>query len=329
MTVSAPKTVRRKPVLSSILAAAVLTVSISPLWSQERQVVQVDFSSGQADTMLEDVLYLALGIELANAGYSTTRSPQAVLYVLKAHYDLHEDGAAVSLALTESRGLGATLATYDFMLILDSSFDLSLADAVQRIFAMAALSPVPGAQGAPEIGGLFSSSLVPKADLLRTTKTRRVELVAAAGGIPFLGSFSDYSSYGVYGSLQAGLLFLKPSWSFSAGGRLSANRAFMADGVAGGPVYLSTAGVNVQYGLGAAQRFRLAACSSGGAAFISIPVGEVLFTKTVPYADLGVQAGFPVARDLFLGGELRVLGAFDPDVLMLGVAATVSLCKEF
>lgn len=291
--------------------------------------MQVVFSSGQADAMLEDVLYLALGIELANAGYSTTRSPQAVLYVLKAQYDAYEGGAAVSLALTEPRGLETVLASYDFMLALDSSFDFMVAEAVQRTLAMATISPVSGELSTPEIGGLFASGLVSRDGQLRTNKTRRAELVAAAGGVPFLGSFAEYSRYGAYGALQLGLLFLQRSWSFSAGGRVSVNRAFMADGVGGGPVYLSTAGVNVQYGLGAAQRFRLAACSSGGAAFISIPVGEALLTKTVPYADLGVQAGFPVARDFFLGGELRVLGAFDAELTIMGVAATVSLCKEF
>ena len=110
---------------------------------------------------------------------------------------------------------------------------------------------------------------------------------------------------------------------------MSLNRAFMADGVEGGPIYLSTAGLNVQYGLGAVQRFRLAACASGGAAFISLPAAGSFLTKTVPYADLGVQAGFPIARDLFLGGELRMLGAFDAELTIIGVAATVSIGKEF
>ncbi len=294
--------VRRLSAYAALFGAALLFLLPRPADAQERPVVQVVFSSGQADAMLEDVLYLALGIELANAGYSTTRSPQSVLYVLKAQYYAYEGGAAVSLALTEPRGLETVLARYDFMLALDSSFDFMVAEAVQRTLAMATIAPVSGELSTPEIGGLFASGLVSRDGQLRTNKTRRAELVAAAGGVPFLGSFAEYSRYGAYGALQLGLLFLQRSWSFSAGGRVSVNRAFMADGVGGGPVYLSTAGVNVQYGLGAAQRFRLAACSSGGAAFISIPVGEALLTKTVPYADLGVQAGFPVARDFFFGG---------------------------
>ncbi len=321
--------VRSFSIRSVLCALALLLLFPLATGAQEVRVVQVAFSSESADPMLEDLLYLALGIELANAGYSSTRSLKDASYVLLARYAIHEGGMAVALSLSESRGADAALASYDFILDLDSSFDFTIAEAVRSTLAGAALAPASGVQSAPEIGGLFSSSLVPRDGQLRTNKGRRVELIAAAGGIPYLGTFADYSGYGVYGALQAGLLFLKPSWSFSAGGRLSANRAFMADGVGGGPVYLSTAGVNVQYGLGAAQRFRLAACASGGVAFISVPAGEALLTKTVPYADLGVQAGFPVARDLFLGGELRVLGAFDPDVLMLGVAATVSLCKEF
>ena len=165
--------------------------------------------------------------------------------------------------------------------------------------------------------------------MLRTDRKIRLELAFAGGVAPFLGSFSDYSSYGASGTAQVGVLFLKRNWSLSAGGRFALTRAFMMDEVTGGPVYLSTAGVNVQFGVGAAQRHRLAVCASGGAAVITVPDGNGYLNKTVPYADGGVQAGFPLRKDLFLGGDLRLLAVFDPSVLVMGVAASLSVCKEF
>ena len=52
-------------------------------------------------------------------------------------------------------------------------------------------------------------------------------------------------------------------------------------------------------------------------------------TKTVPYADAGIQAGFPLGKDFFLGGDVRFMAIFDPDVLILGAEPSISLCKEF
>ena len=145
----------------------------------------------------------------------------------------------------------------------------------------------------------------------------------------FVGDFSSYARFGAGASLDAGILFLNPRRSLSAGPRMTATRAFMNEGVTGGSLYLSTLGLDLQFGVGTAQSQRLSACASGGAAFITIDDGSGLLTKTVPYADAGIQAGFPLGKDFFLGGDLRFLAVFEGTIIITAVAPTLSLCKEF
>lgn len=308
-----------------LLAAALLSCAL-PAAAAGPLVVQ-SFSSERPDPELEDVLYLALGVELYNAGYSSSRGGKDASHLLSVDYQSKGAEAEVRLSLSRAETPGDVLASVEFTLHIDSSFDLDLGSAMRKLLEFPAASPPQGGQSSPEIAGLFPSGLVSREALLRTDRTLRIETAASGGGAPFFGDFSDYAGYGAYGSAQAGVLFLRRSWSLSLGGRFSLTRAFMADGVDGGPVYLSTAGINLQYGLGAEQKIKLAVCASGGAAVITLP--EAGLSKTVPYADGGVQAGFPVAKDLFLGGDLRLLAVFDPDLLILGAAVSVSVSKEF
>ncbi len=309
-------------------AASVILLAGYPARAQEARSVRLAFLSTTAEPLFEDVLYLALGIELANAGYSSSRRAEDAALLLTASYESGDGAYRVCLELAERRGARKVLASHEFTLALDSSFDSAVAEGLRRLLELSAMKQAGPNEAAPEIGGLFAAGLVSRDGQMRTHKTVRAELGAQAGGAPFLGAFADYARYAAYGSLQAGMLTLRRSWSLSAGARLSLSRAFMAEGVQGGPVYLSTAGLNLQYGLGAAQKIRLAACASGGAAFISLPLADAVLTKTVPYADAGVQAGFPIARDLFLGGDLRLLAAFDRDMTILGLSTALSICKE-
>ena len=48
----------------------------------------------------------------------------------------------------------------------------------------------------------------------------------------------------------------------------------------------------------------------------------------MPYADAGLQAGFTLGADLFLGGDLRFVAIFEGSVVIMAVAPAVPLCKE-
>jgi len=287
------------------------------------------FSSALPDAELESALYLTAGVALADMGYSSaTASPRAD-YILTIEYAVRGSEADIRLSLAAAKDEGVVLAAIDGLLHLGLTFDAELSDALARLVEAAAL--VPPAEGSPatSIGGLFSSELVTLADTMRTKETRRVEAITYGGGMYFVGDFSSYARFGAGASLDAAILFLKPSWSLSAGPRISATRAFLNDGVEGGDIYLGTVGMDIQLGVGAAQSQRLSACASGGAAFVSVAGGSGRLTKTVPYADAGLQAGFPLGADFFLGGDLRFVAIFEGSVIIMAVAPAVSLCKEF
>jgi len=198
-----------------------------------------------------------------------------------------------------------------------------------QLLEVAALDSPTEGDGGTSIGGLFTSELITRADTMRTKETRRLETLAYGGGMYFVGDFADYGRFGAGASLDLGLLLLQPSWSLSLGPRTTVTRVFLNEGVEGDTLYLSTLGLNVQFGVGAAQAQRLSACLSGGGAFITLAGASGPRTKTVPYVDAGIQAGFPLGKDFFLGGDLRFVALFEGSVLIMAVAPTLSLGKEF
>lgn len=310
-----------------------LLLALAAIWvgsvsiGAENLVVQ-RFSSAHPDAELESVFYLSTGVALADLGYSCATTAADADYVLTARYTAQGSEALVTLSLAEAKGGGKAVAEVEAHLRLGISLDADISEAVGRLMAAAGLGrPKEGSANA-RIGGLFTSDLVALDDTMRTKKTRRIEVLAYGGGMYFVGDFSSYARFGAGASLDAGILLLKPSWSLSAGPRMTGTRILTNDGVEGGTLYLSTIGLNLQFGIGAAQAQRLSACASGGAAFITIADDAGAQTKTVPYADAGFQAGFPIGKDFFLGGDLRYLAVFEGGALVMAVAPSISLCKE-
>jgi hypothetical protein len=292
-------------------------------------LVRQRFVSEHPDEQLESVLYLSIGADLADLGYSSTKADKGADYVLTTLYSIRGAEADVSLSLAPAKDDGNVLSSIDAILHLDLSLDDELSSALRRLFDQSDLSRPKGGGAGAEIGGLFTSGLVSRNDSLRTTKARRIETAAYFGGTSFIGDFSEYSRYGATASLEAGLLFLKRSWSLSVGPRVTETRAFDRAGVSGGPLYMSTVGLNLQIGAGAAQAQRLSGCLSGGAAILTVAASGGTLSKTVPYVDGGLQAGFPLGKDFFLGGDVRFLAAFDRELIVMGAVPTISLCKEF
>lgn len=294
-----------------------------------QDLVRQIFVSAQPDPELEEVLYFSMGVELADLGFSSTRTEAGTGYILTIEYVERGTEVEAHFSLAEASTGGAPLAEAEALLHLDLSLDAELAAALRGLMEQARVERKQDSGEPSAIAGLFSSDLITVEDTLRTKKTTRLETLAYCGGVSFIGDFASYASFGAMASLDAGMLFLKRSWSFSGGLRVTATRAFMNEGVQGGTFYLGTAGLNLQVGAGAAQAQRLSACVSGGAAFITVATGSVILAKTVPYLDAGIQAGMALGRDFFLGGDVRFLVAFDEDILIMGAVPSISLCKEF
>ena len=317
------------PRASRLLLLALAGLCLLAPQVRAQDLVRHVFVSAQPDPELEEVLYFSMGVELADLGFSSTRTDAGASYVLTTEYAAKGTEVDVHFSLARSKAGGPPAATAEAILHLDLSLDAGIAAALRDLMAEARVEPAQDGRAPNAIGGLFSSDLITVEDTLRTKKKMRLETLAYCGGMSFIGDLSSYASYGATASLDAGLLFLKPSWSLSGGLRVTATRAFMNEGVLGGTLYLGTAGLNVQVGAGAAQAQRLSACLSGGAAFLTVANGAEILAKTVPYVDAGIQAGIALGRDFFLGGDVRFLVAFDEDILVMGAVPSISLCKEF
>ncbi len=308
---------------------AFMTFLALPVFAAENGIIRYKFTSYEPDAQVEDVLYYGLAVELSNAGYSSSKTEKSASYLLTVAYANLGESADVTLTLQDNDGKKDTRAEISAVIGFDEGFDGDVADAVARLLEVAALGEEKPSESAPSISGLFSSDLVRAKDMLRTDKTRRFELVGSLGSPVYFGDFSEYATFGALGSLQASALFLSPKRSLSVGARATSSYVFLAENVSGGPVLFSTIGPNVQVGVGSSQFLRLAGCLSGGAAIISLKDGETFLHKTDAYVDLGVQFGFPVRKDLFLGGDLRGLLIFEPGLPILGAELGLSLAKEF
>ena len=289
------------------------------------------FEAAEPDAELESLLYLSVGVALSDLGWSSTKAEKGADYILTIWYETRSPRGTelgLRLSLAEAKGGRGILAQSEALARLDRSLDEELSAALGRLLSEADFEE-PGKQGAAAIQGLFSSELVPVEETLRTNKRLRVEALAHAGAVAYIGDFAEYAAFGASASLEAGSLFIRKSWSLSAGLRAAATKVFINEGVAGGGLYISRLGLDMGFGLGAAQKQRLSGGLSGGAAFLTVDGAEGTLTKTVPFAEAGFHAGFPLGKDFFLGGELRFAAIFDADILILGLEPSITLCKEF
>lgn len=296
------------------------------------ELVQYIFTAETRTQELEDILFLTIGVELAKAGFSSTRLPDGAKYLLGIAYTSREAGADIGFSISESGEQGVSLAETSFFLTIDYSIDSQISGEVARLLEAAGLNQERDGEKKPAsaIKGLFSSALANEMspEEIKAAKALRFEPSLTAGGVVFIGEATDYFRYGAIASLQ--LVLRKPwkSWSLSAGARVSGLRAFNDSGVTGGPLYISTAGANLQIGTGYSRLYHFSAAASGGVAVISVTGDETLH-KAVPYADAGISIQVPVRKTFFIGFDMRCLLVFDEDMLIMGMAPALSLCKEF
>lgn len=296
------------------------------------ELVQYRFIAEAPDRELEDILFLTIGVELAKAGFSSTRIPDGARYTLDVSYTSRQTEADVGFSLSESGKTGTTLASTSFLLSIDYSLDSAIAREVDRLLEETGLKREEDGDKKQEstIKGLFSSALAREMspEEIQAATALRFEAALDAGGVVFIGEATDYFRYGVIASIL--LVLRKPwkSWSLSAGVRASGLRAFNDSGVTGGQLYISTVGPSLGVGTGYDRLYKFSVAASGGAAIISIRGDEAL-SKTVPYADVGISIQLPVRKTVFIGFDMRYLLVFDKDLLIMGMAPALSLSKEF
>ncbi len=143
------------------------------------------------------------------------------------------------------------------------------------------------------------------------------------------GPITEYFHYGGAGKISAGLSWPGKALGFSLGIEGGGARIFNDEGVAGGPLYISTAGAFFALGTGSQAPYRTAGNLSGGAAIITVTGGEGVLSKTVPYGEAGIRALFPLGRGYSLGGEMSFKMIFDHGLTIYGASPAFMMRKEF
>ncbi len=131
-------------------SAAVLLVTLIPSALGAQEMVLHRFTSVQPDPQVEEVLYLAAGVALVQAGLSSTREEGSADYVLAAEYASGKDGTEVQYALYRPASPQSVLAEITVDLPVDETFDAAVETAVNRLLQTAGIQGNPSLQASIE-----------------------------------------------------------------------------------------------------------------------------------------------------------------------------------
>lgn len=333
------------PNITIITILFIFIFSLIPLNPGCGETVLHRFSSKEPDGQLENVMYLTAGVALSQAGFSSTRKGKIFDYILLTEYIAKASEVKISYTLFTASIPEHILAVWEFDLSIDYNLDEQIAGAVEQLLKTAHIEAATTKQA--EIGELLpefsqveaEDSTNPDslgqdastgANLQEELTTGQAQPIkfdssVSAAVVILLGEVTEYFHYGAAGLLTAGVLWPLESFSINLDTKFSLIRVFNNEGVVGGPLYLSTAGLNLQIGTGADSSYRATIGISGGAALITVAGATEIMTKTVPYADIGVYTTFLLGEYFFLGGNFGFMMIFDHDLLIMGISPTLTL----
>ncbi|MBN2445012.1 MAG: hypothetical protein JXJ04_26895 [Spirochaetales bacterium] len=305
------------------------------------ETVLHQFRAAEPDPQLEDLLYLSAGVAFSQKGFFCTRKKGSEDFILLTEYTSSESVVAIRYTLFGSGAGDHALATREFTLTIDYNLTEQITRAIMEVLQEADIKPVTTAEGEIDGVGIESSGNVVKndTDSVVHTDNEEPEIAGDPHAVRFnssvsalvvmlLGDITEYLHYSAAGSLIAGITWPRNSWSITLGVKLLFMQVFNDADVAGGPLYISLAGLNLQLGIGSDKTYRVGAGVSGGAAFISVQGEQNLMTKTVPYVDVSVYSRIRIGKYITLGGEVSFLTIFDNDLLIMGVSPALSFGIE-
>jgi hypothetical protein len=313
---------RGQHILPTVLFLGLMLLAAVP-GARAADVVELRFQSAAPDTSLEDLLYLAIGVELSQAGLSSSRAAGTGTYLLTANYMAADTSVHLSLRLSKS-GASEPLAQEEADVPVDDTFETQVGQAVRKLVAAGFGQNRSNANADATIGGLLPPK--PAANGPRpTTLAWRAD--AVFGGTRVFGDLSALAQGGYEAAMSTGMFWLAETWSLKVAVRAGTIRLYDNTGVSGGPLYLSSAALGADWGTGRQLPFRLLVGGSIGALVLSVAKDQVK-SKTVPWADGDAGLEFPVGAGFSLGAELRLQAAYE-HFLIWGISPGLTVGKEF
>jgi len=313
-----------------------LLVQVSISYSE---TILFEFASTDPDPKLENLLYVAAGIELMQSGISSTqKDEQEADYLLSTQYDSAKGKTTVHYRFFARSSPEKILADITFEVTLDPDFDSTVASAVRQVLKLSGIrfTPSPNAK----IDGILSVPRITKISdqsptVHKDTDTpggqhekTKINLSGSIAGVFLLGDITKFMHNGISCSLGAGYSWRDETWNIMLGGSIIATRLFNDAEITGGSLYVFYIGPEVLFGTGRAFPYRVAATLSGGAAIISVADSDAMRAKTAPCADAGVSLTIPIGSGFSIGLGVKALFVFDSDMIIAGTSTDIVIGME-
>ncbi|MFW6288833.1 MAG: hypothetical protein ACOC2Q_03535 [Spirochaetota bacterium] len=308
-----------------------------------------------SDSRLEEVLYLATGVELTRAGLTSRRMRENALdsdgeinrrliraqtrqndsrYTLVVDYALGDARIEVEFSLYD--GLAqAPLGVRSLSSPIDIDLDSRVSEVVQELIADADLDREPTAGTSLE--GVSLQETVASAGVVTPERPRPVvglepaagvDLSVLTSGLFVVGPASEFFSYGVAGTLAGGFTTPLNRIGVGFGARSSVIFALANAGVEGGSLYVVTVAPEARIGTPYRGPARLFTRVSGGAAIVIVSSEDSALAKTDLFAESGVGAHLPLGARFSIGLELNFMIVFEPGLPLMGISPSLTVSME-
>lgn len=329
---------------------AVLLVVVSISLGAEEAVLQILIGS-PSDARLEEVLYLAAGVELTRAGFDTRRIPTSLAaesdaldrerieeqakeletpYVLLVEYAPQDTTIEIDFSLY-TVSADSPVASRRLVSPIDIDLDGRVGGAVRDLIEEAGLQRERTATTSVEGIGLAPRPTPPATDATVGTGSARVqglEIGVNTSGLFVVGAASEFFRYGVSGGFSGGYAPRLQRLGVSLGTRGSFIHLFSEEGVQGGSLFLVTAGPEVSVGTMFRAPARIGGRLAGGIAVVMINRESETLAKTDLYIEAGVGARVPLSRLLSLGMEVNYVVVFEKDFPIMGLSPSITVSME-
>ncbi len=329
---------------------AVLLVVVSISLGADEAVLQVLIGS-PPDARLEEVLYLAAGVELTRAGFDTRRIPTSLAaesdaldrerieeqakefdtpYVLLVEYAPQDTTIEIDFSLY-TVAADSPVASRRLVSPIDIDLDGRVGGAVRDLIEDADLQRERTATTSVEGIGLARRPAPPATDAtvdIGSARVQGLEIGVNTSGLFVLGAASEFFTYGVAGTVTGGYAPELSAVGATFGGRASVIRLFPNEGVEGGDLRVVTFGPEVIVGTRYRAPARLGARVSGGAAVLVVSRSEETLAKTVPFVDSGVGARLALGSLVAIGIEINYLVVLETGFPVMGLFPSITVSME-
>lgn len=141
----------------------------------------------------------------------------------------------------------------------------------------------------------------------------------------FLGDARDLFHYGAGANLEFGRAYPSEGMGYGLGARAGFCYPITNPDAVGGALYMTTAGPRFSLFWGGRDKASLGGDAVAGAALMMLSTGPDTLSNVAPYAEINLNADFPVSPVFHLGLDAGYCAEFDRYLIISGLKAALVL----